>query len=123
MYVGEAHDRFDAARLALLAYAGAPPRLDLPFVDARVPLDPRDEVDAILTLDAAGAVDAVLHSDWLGNRRWRARIVTPAGREVARLVRDELVWNRLKFDLSQRGDPFAQLVAGYRDNLTMQSSG
>lgn len=119
MYVPDALDPADAARLALLAYAAAGPEPAKRFVDVALPFPREFEAGAIHRLDAAGAIDAVFDADWQGNRRWRVRAVTPEGFDVARVIRDDLVWSRLRGHLSLRGDPFALLVQGYRDNLTV----
>jgi hypothetical protein len=107
-------DDLDAARAALLACLDRPPAEERRFLAGAPDLDEAQEIRAIARLDAAGAVEAVLDSDWWGTRRWRVRAVTPAGREVARLIRDDLVWARLRRDLARDGEPFEILVRTYR---------
>lgn len=109
------HDTFDAARCALLDFDRATAPL-AKRADAPQPPDPA----VVHVLDAAGAVEAVMEADWNGRRSWRIRAVTPAGREVARLVADEQVWQRLKRDLLKVGDPIALLVKGYKDTVQMR---
>lgn len=111
-------DHHDAARLVLLAYEAAEPRSAGRFMEAPVPLSADEEVAAIHLLDAADAFEAILDADWYGNRRWRVRAVTATGRDIARLVREDHVWNRLKSDLARVGEPFQLLARGFRDNVT-----
>jgi hypothetical protein len=102
-----------------LAYDAAEPRSAGRFIEAPVPLSADDEVAAIHVLDAVNAFEAILDADWRGNRRWRVRAVTATGRDIARLVREDHVWSRLKTDLARVGEPFQLLARGFRDNVTV----
>jgi len=119
MYAPDRLDPVDAARLALLAYAGAGLETARRFVEVPLPFPEEFETPAIHLLDAAGAIEAVFDADLSGSRTWRVRCVTPEGHDVARVIRDDLVWSRLRGHLSRRGEPFALLVQGYRDNLSV----
>ncbi|WP_376802914.1 hypothetical protein [Candidatus Raskinella chloraquaticus] len=111
--------QMDMTRLTLLAIAEAD-QLGSSALATTPPLfDTPAATTAIHQLDAAGAIDIVLHSDWDGNRSWRVRHMTDPGREVARLIRDQVIWNRLKVDLLRSGDPFTLLVNTYSDNLAL----
>lgn len=112
-------DDLDAARHVLLVAAATGKRFDDCFVAAQTALAPEDEIAAIHALDKAGAIEEMLDASYHGATRWRIRSVTSAGLEVARLIRDDLMWMRLKGDLIRLGDPFAMLVSGYRDNYSI----
>lgn len=109
MSVSQPLEALEAARAVLLASTGAADG-DRAQLEAAPPLSAGEEADAIKLLDAAGAVDAVLDSDFSGNRRWRVRAVTSAGHDVARLIRNDHVWSRLKRELAIRPDPVGELV-------------
>jgi len=47
------------------------------------------------------------------------RRLTSAGRDVARLVRDERIWKRLKHDLPRSKDPFSALAVSFADNFVL----
>lgn len=111
--------QMDMTRLMLLAIAEADLLGSSELATTLPQFDTPAAATAIHQLDAAGAIDVVLHSDWDGNRAWRVRHMTSAGREVARLIRDQAIWNRLKVDLLRSGDPFALLVSSYSDNLAL----
>lgn len=101
--------QLEAARTALLAYDGAAPGGDGRLAAAPA-LSVAEEAEAIQLLDAAGAIDAVLDCDFAGNRRWRVRAVTSAGRDLARLLHDERVWACLRAELAEDSDPIGHLV-------------
>jgi hypothetical protein len=118
MSAAKSFDALDAARTVLLGYEGAG-RDGAHFLSSASPLSGPEEASAIQLLDAAGAIEAVLDCDFTGNRRWRVRAVTSAGHDVARLIREERVWLRLKQDLARGGDPFGHLVRSYDESLAL----
>lgn len=111
--------QLDMTRLTLLAIAEADAAKAGELAELLPSFDTPAAERAIHQLDGAGAIEVVLHSDWDGNRSWRVRRMTNAGREVARLIRDQAIWNRIRSDLLGPGDPFTTLVDTYKDNLTL----
>lgn len=117
-------DRLEQARRVLLVFADI--FLDggrVALLEANLAFPKADLEKAIHTLDLAGIIDAVSHASFDGTRSWRARCVTAPGLEVARLIRNDVIWRRLKADLGAASEPFTALAAGYENNLVLETAG
>lgn len=111
--------QFDRTRDVLIALADAERAGPDELFNAHVPFDPTVVEAAIHILDDAGVIEACCHADWNGKRVWKVRRLTSAGRDVARLVRDERIWTRLKHDLPRSKDPFSALAVSFADNFVL----